>query len=203
MAVARPPEVLVFGHSFVRRLAIDIYNPLYTDLKRNFGLDQCNVTLRGLGNLAIHRDSSAFYERVDAVFRRKPFDIVLCQLGGNDISLDLDSLTLAKELIDFGEYLINSKNVKIVYICEIFTRDSPRDISPAEYEIRRTDTNSSLHSHLQHNSRIKLWRHKRIFESPLHIFNQDGIHMNSVGQKKLYKSIRQGIIFAVEDYYYC
>ena len=50
----------------------------------------------------------------------------------------------------------------------IFTyHDSLQDISPTEYEIRRTDTNISLHRHLQHNSRIILWRHKMIFESPL------------------------------------
>ena len=71
-----------------------------------------------------------FYERVDALFRRKTYDIVVCQLGCNDISLDLDSMTLTKDFTDFGIYLINSQNVKIVYICEIFTRLIPRNILP-------------------------------------------------------------------------
>ena len=53
---------------------------------------------------------------MNALFRRKTYDIVICQLGGNDISLDLDSLTLAKEITDFGTHSIDPKNVKIVYI---------------------------------------------------------------------------------------
>ena len=188
----------------VKRFATDIYDPLCVDLSGNFGLCQCYLTLPGLSNLGIHRDSAAFYERVDALFRRKTYDIVVCQLGGNDISLDLDSMTLAKDLTDFGIYLINSQNVNIVYICEIFTRLIPRNISPSEYETRRTDTNSNLLRLLQEKSRIKLWNHKRFSKVPIAIFNTDGVHMNGESQKKFYKSLRQAIIFAVEEYhYYC
>ena len=76
----------------------------------------------------------------------------------------------------------------------------PTNISAGDYEIRRSRANDHLHRLLQHNSKVKLWKHKRIFESPLQIFDSDGTHMNAVGQKKFYKSIRQAIIFAVEDY---
>ena len=59
-------------------------------------------------NLGIHRDSTGFYKHVNALFRRKIYDIVISQLGSNNISLDLDALILAKELTDLSIYLINS-----------------------------------------------------------------------------------------------
>ena len=200
MAVAKP-EVLIFGHSFIKRLARDVNDQLCSDLLENFGLSQCIVTLLGLGKLAIHNERARFYSRIDSVFRRNSYDIVVCQLGGNDISPQLEPLVLAKDLVDFGAYLIGSWNVKVVYICNLFTRLSPRDISPDNYEIRRSEVNNHLLHLLECNSQVKLWKHKRIFDSPLQIFDQDGVHMNAVGQKKFYKSLRQAIIFAVEDFY--
>ena len=43
---------------------------------------------------------------------------------------------------------------------------------------------------LEDSDPIKLWKHRRIFESPNNIFDEDGCHLNEIGMKKLYKSIR-------------
>ena len=46
---------------------------------------------------------------------------------------------------------------------------------------------------------INFWRHKRVTESPMAIFDRNGCHLNVIGMKKYYKFMRQAIILAVED----
>ena len=75
--------------------------------------------------------------------------------------------------------------LKLFILCNLFTRLSPIDISPGNYEIRRPEVKDHLLHLLEFNSKVKLRKHKRIFDSPLQIFYQDGVRMNAVGQKKI------------------
>ena len=50
-----------------------------------------------------------------------------------------------------------------------------------------------------HESRIKIWRHRRIFESAQEMLPEDGIHVNYLGQGRLYRSVRLAIKTAVNE----
>ena len=90
--------------------------------------------------------------------------------------------------------------VKEVYVCSLFTRHKPRGISAEDYESFRVETNVLLEKYTQTDDGITFWIHKRIFNSPHYLFIEDGTHLNDIGTKKLYKSLRQAAIFAVEKY---
>lgn len=60
--------------------------------------------------------------------------------------------------------------------------------------------NVLLEKYTQTDNGITFWIHKRIFNSPHYLFVEDGTHLNDIGTKKLYKSLRQAVIFAVEKY---
>lgn len=165
----------------------------------NFGLRQCEVTLAGFGGLCINRNLERFNRAHSALLPDNNYDIAIVQIGSNDITPDTSPVDLGSRIVDFATYLIQSK-IKIVYICQIFQRHRPRCMRPEDYEVIRTDTNNHIEFMLKGHPHIRYWAHKRIFHSPLQLFLRDGVHLNAAGTKKYYKSLRQAIIFAVEDF---
>lgn len=197
------PNVLVFGHSFIKRLETKTQTD-QNSLKSDFGLKQCIVTLKGYGGLNFgledQRKERKFYDIVDNVFRCHTFDIVVCQLGGNDISRNISPEALKNAIVSLATYVRTNYGVKVFYVCSIFTRPKPRDILAGDYETFRNQANALIEEYAQTNDTIVFWPHKRIFQSPHHLFMDDGTHLNETGTKKLYKSLRQAIIFSVERY---
>lgn len=118
----------------------------------------------------------------------------------NDISYTISPQELADAVIEFGQYVRDNYGVKVVYVCSLFTRHKPRGISAEDYESFRVETNELLEKYTQTDDGITFWIHKRIFNSPHYLFVEDGTHLNDIGTKKLYKSLRQAAIFAVEKY---
>ena len=142
-------NVLLLGHSFFRRLQQALYSSQYPYRVPNFGLQQCNVTFFTVSGQTVGdkaRQIEPLQERVRSVFQTGHFEAVVIQLGDNDCcNLGLFScLVLASLLDDFGQWLIRECGVKIVYICQLFTRPQPRNVSPAVYEQRRSKVNEYL-----------------------------------------------------------
>lgn len=71
------------------------------------------------------------------------YDILVLQLGGNDISFQLSLHALAETIIDFGIYACYIRRIS-GYICPIFTRHKPGTIGPEVYEKHRVETDSLL-----------------------------------------------------------
>lgn len=193
-------KVAVLGHSFIRRMDRDIRNVQLAELQRNFGLAQCRVQFRWSGGWEVF-DAGRF----NSVFR--PFlqvfhpAVVVLQVGGNDIdcSGDLQTLFLASEIEDLAQRLINVFGVTQVFIGEIFKRERPRNITFDQYEGRRISTMDFLTTLLEHEPNIRIWRHRRIFGSQQDMFAGDGIHLNDLGQRRFYRSLRLAIKTAVDQ----
>ena len=166
----------------------------------NFVLRQCEVTLAGFGGLCISKNLERFNRAHSVLLSDSDYDIAIVQIGSNDITPDTSPVNLASSIVDFATYLIQTKQIKIVYICQIFQRQQPRYMRPEVYEVICTCTNNHIELMLKAHTHIRHWAHKRIFHSPLQLFLRDGVHLNAAGTKKFYKSLRQAIIFAVEDF---
>lgn len=100
------PNVLVFGHSFIKRLERKTQAD-QSILKSEFGFKQCKVTLKGYGGLNFGLEDQTnerkLYDIVDNLFRNHTFDIVVCQLGGNDISCSTSPDALKDATCKFSE----------------------------------------------------------------------------------------------------
>ena len=198
--MATLPKVLIFGHSFIDRLQGSIRNCQDSVLLDNFGLRQCEVTLAGFGGLCISKNLERFNRAHSVLLPDCDYDIAIVQIGSNDITPDSSPVDLARKILDFATYLVQTKQIKIVYTCQIFQRQQPRYMRPEVFEVIRTSTNNHIEQVLKAHTHIRYWAHKRIFHSPLQVFLRDGVHLNAAGTKKFYKSLRQAIIFAVEDF---
>ena len=194
--------MLVLGHSFVSRLEQALSSPGHPYCHPNFDLDQCTVEFFADGGWTIGdkpEKLEPLKDRVRPVFQASRFDAVVVHLGDNDCcSRELSPLGLASLLDDFPEWLMAEFKVSFVYICHLFARPKPRCVTPEMYEDRRSLVNSYLETLLDTECK-KIWKHKRVSESPHEMFINDGCHLNVVGMKKYYKSIRQAIILAVEE----
>ena len=73
--------------------------------------------------------------------------------------------------------------MKLVYICSVFTRPELPYIGPTEYKTFRVQINKLLEEFVQGHDSVTFWPHKRIFNSPLSLFEHDGTHLNIVGSK--------------------
>lgn len=129
-----------------------------------------------------------------------PVAAAIIQLGGNDLCLPkCNPLEIASKLEDLAQWLQKDRNVKVVYICELFTRPRPKYVSTDIYETCRTQANVYLSTLLEQSQHVKLWKHMRIFYSPLDLFTSDGTHPNCLGMKKIFESIKRAVILATQE----
>ena len=79
-----PPTVLVLGHSFVRRLKSDLQFQLDSRMSASFKLDgTARVYMHGIGGRTVTK-----WRKYDfGVVARLPPDIVILEIGTNDLSL--------------------------------------------------------------------------------------------------------------------
>lgn len=187
-------RVLIVGHSFISRLdnAIGRYLPI------NFNLRQCVIQCFGVSG---GRTDSL---RANQGLRRKIVSfqpaILILQIGGNDLCEPLKRPeSIACDIVELMESLQACSSVRVGLVCELFVRTRPRAISPQNYEEKRQLVNQMLPTLLQTSSHEHLlfWRHLRLMNSPLNILCEDRVHLSTIGNKKLYRSLRLAILHAI------
>jgi lysophospholipase L1-like esterase len=120
------PQILVFGHSFVRRLRDDLVSHFDSRVKHNFNLASSEgVYLHGIGG-----------RTVDKVFQYDlPFlksqhsDIIILELGTNDLSF-LSPEAVGSRLEDLVSLLRDNLHVSVVALCQVIDRYLPHSQTP-------------------------------------------------------------------------
>lgn len=131
---------------------------------------------------------------------RGRFGVAVLQIGGNDIDSNSCPLLLASKLEDFAKFLQSNYRISHIYISEIFTRPQPRCCSLQQYESNHVRALHYLETLLENNIHIRIWRHRRIFNSPFSLFKRDRIHLNQCGMKRFYESLKRAVILVVEEH---
>lgn len=171
----------------------------FHELKPDFDLNQCLIRCKGSGGWKV--SDTARFQTAFAPFllEFKP-RIVYIQIGENDLcTSELQPLTLASSIEDLASKLLNEFNVELVFVGELFTRQKTLSVSPELYEENRKRTNMYLTTLLEGQSRVRLWKHRRIFGSSNPIFADDGVHLCEGGQLRFYRSLRLALMTAVRD----
>ena len=109
-------------------------------------------------------------------------------------------LLFASKMEDFTNLLRRDYEIQYIYVCEIFTRPQPRHCSLEQYGINRQRALLYLETLLDDDTYTKLWKHRRIFNSPLNLFKRDVIHLNVCGTRKFYSSLKRAIILLSEEF---
>lgn len=188
-------HILLLGHSFFRRLRDAACSSVYPAIRQNFGLRNREIHFVCRGGWTVS-NLEMIISQVRNSAPNVQFSAAIIQMGGNDLSPSCEPLELASKLEDLAQCLRDKLLIPTVFICEIFIRPSPRGISVAEYERKRLATMNYLATLLDNNAELRIWKHRRIFNSPNNMFLADGTHLNPTGLKKFYESIKLAIILA-------
>ena len=195
------PNVLIAGHSFVRRYHDYLIrkNGLQINYNNCLGLPCENIYIIGKG--ALKTDEEGLNLVIAKAKQVKP-DVVLLEIGTNDLAVTTSDKTkqvtqTLSDLYQICEQLF-TLGVKRVILCEVIARRRFRGkTTQAEFDFKQRIFNSALHFLSQINEDILIWRHERskirnLKESEI---SSDNIHITTELGLQLYNfSIRAAII---------
>jgi len=179
-----PLRVLIIGHSFIRRLHQFARLNNSSDCDMNISPDQATIKWHGIGGRTIPKTIRHDLHVVES-FRP---DIVIVQLGTNDLA-DHTPLRVGSVIEEFVRLLHDSYGVTIVCVCQTIRRESAKPFN------KKVDMLSKyLKVVLEPIPYAIFWGHRGFWKSPHNVYTSDGVHLNNLGQLKLYRSLRGAIL---------
>ena len=193
MATVGVPKVLVLGHSFVKRLYFDLLYGRIPRANLHFGLEnRANIRLHGIGGRTVAK--LVAYD-LDVVRTFRP-DIVVLEIGTNDLAQGIPPETVGSSIDDLIKTLTETLGVAIVCVCHVIPRcDSSLQSSTFAYRARLLC--NYLEVVLESLSGFFCWRHK-LFTHPGKDLYVDDVHLNLRGQTSLYRSYRGALLHALK-----
>ena len=178
-------KVLLVGHSHV--VWLEHY---LRGAPQNFGLSEVEISYLGVRGGRV----ATFKNKLDEVARLAP-DIIIMHLGGNDLESDRPPQQVGMELYELAKDY-KKLGVKHVTVCKIIRRAQWRHLSVNEGNARVIIINEFLSAVCDGYREIYSWRHRGLWQPDNGIFREDGVHLNDLGNYKLYKCMRGAVIRA-------
>ena len=186
------PTVLIFGHSFVKRLHRDLQSNFDSRADESFNLrGTVSVFFHGIGGRTVAKLRSFDLHVVE---RFAP-DVIVLEVGTNDL-VDFSPEVVGSQIESLVRLLIDSYSVRVVGVCHVI----PRGASHAEATIfaRRADIlRQYLGVVLDSIPNVFCWLHKPFSHPTKNFYLADGVHVNPAGQYLLYRSYRGAILKAL------
>ena len=191
-----PAVVLVIGDSFIRRLQ-QFEHETYGNY-HNLGLlfDVAHVNWIGRGGLTV----PSLRSRYLGAIRTLAPDVVVIQVGSNDLCDPQNSAALVSADIQFLVQNLHSYGVAEVIICQVLNRHGngvPDGISPQDYNLRVSNFNATTRAALSSYPSSRYWHHRGLWNNHCPVISRDGTHLNRFGNCLFYRSIRGAILHGV------
>ena len=187
-----PPKILVWGHSFVRRLREDLAVTFDERASQDFNLQgTAKVRLHGVGGRTV---SKLRQHDLSVVSSFAP-DIVILEIGTNDLAVDRPEV-VGSAIEELVRFLRENMSIRVVGVCEVIPRGECYP-QAANFNESVTVLNQYLRVVLPTVSNVFCWQHIG-FRSPSRSpYLPDGVHVNSFGQHQLYRSYRGAMLKAL------
>lgn len=186
------PNVLILGHSFVRRLKHDLSVGFDPRVKENFGLSgSANIHLFGIGGRTVN---SLRANDLSVIFRTAP-EAVILEIGTNDLS-NHGPEVVGSDIEDLACFLLREFGVRVVCICHVIPRGSSRR-DAASFNAKVQTLHRVVATLSESTPGVFCWFHKGLTNPSRQVLLPDGVHLNSLGQYLLYRSYRGAILKAL------
>ena len=186
MSVTR---VLILGHSFIRRLREYIGRNVDLDANLHI-LEGIELKWHGVGGRTVHKTVQFDLTVVEKFMP----DIVVLQLGTNDLS-HLPAVNVGSAIEDLTLLpLHDSLNVKCVCVCQTIYRTGAPTFNKNVILL-----NQYLKVVLEPIPYAMFWSHKGFWRAKTNFMARDGIHLNRLGQYKLYRSLRGAVLRCLQS----
>ena len=180
------PRVLILGHSFIRRLRDFIIrnSPTY-NLNLNINTP-VTIHWHGVGGRTIDKVRRFDLTEVE---RFKP-DVVILQIGTNDLTRRRSSpASVGSAIEDLVCLLHNEYGVCLVCVGQTVKRH-PVGAFNANVQILA----QYLQGVLEPLPFAIYWTHRGFWRASRSYLSYDGVHLNTEGQHKLYRSVRGAVL---------
>ena len=199
-------DLLILGHSFVRRLQEYVFRRNDTNkvVGADLGISEqfSNVFYRGIGGLSLDGLMLELPLVRDLAVRG-----VILDIGTNDLSAShVDPVNLAKRIVDFAKLVAAVDSVAEVVVCQVLPRVMVRPTGRSRFQTR-ADFNSArfvvnrtldvLTTDLPH---VHYWRHRGMHANWPQYFDRFGVHLNDAGMRKYVRSVRGAAMFVANQF---
>ena len=199
MAAQDLPTVLILGHSFVQRMSHFLTRiPQYKIPPSSFSADfhlrkVCSVRMLGIGGRTIEKVIRMDLETIRTLSSKH----LVLELGSNNLcDRDWPPEAIGEAILAFVELLWSDLQLEHVMLCKIITRQ--RQPYP-QYNDRVAALNSFLTEACKLHPHVTVWQHRGLVNPSINIFLTDGMHLNKIGTKALYKSYRRAILLSLKQ----
>ena len=185
-----PVKVLYYGHSYISHFQDYVASlPCYMS---NFGIDsrEAVVYYKGLSGATIDRLSKKSH--MNKVNKMQP-EVVIVEAGTNDLAkTELSAGDVCDLMMDLVRDLLDCR-VREVIVSQVLLRgEAGYSKCDHEFEDKVYLYNHMVEGALHHLPRSSFWHHWKLWRDiELHV--EDGTHLNDLGHKKLYRSIKGAI----------
>ena len=180
----------MFGSSHIDRFR----QWMLTDNKSWF-LQNHEIRLHGVSGGTL---SSLFVNLVNIVTFQP--DILFLQIGSNDIGHVHTNVVHVLFEFEYALQILMSLGIRKIFIGLVFYRErvaSWRGLTLQQYNERVYELNAGLMEiGYRYQERVLFWRHRGFLCPNMDILLQDGVHLNSEGNKRLYYSLRGAFVYA-------
>ena len=185
MAETQPTRVLILGHSFIHRLQSFIVSRYSLSFLSNLQLSKnLHIRWQGIGGRTV---SKVVKYDLGVVGSFAP-EIVIVQLGSNDLT-SMSAAKTGSAIEDLARLLFECYGVKLVCVRQtIFRRDSP------SFNKQVKLLTQYLKVVLEPLPYVIYWRHRGFWNCKTRFFARDGVHLNSLGQYKFFRSLRGAVL---------
>ena len=175
----RPLQVLVAGHSFVRRL-----RDAQPKFQKHFNSAGCQATFLGIGGASITGKRSLFPSLFNKCSKHH-FDLVYLDLGSNDLTNRCDPLKAARALVEQSAQLASKFNVQVIVASAIPRAEEKFPLS----KDRTKAFNSELVKLLKTHANLHSWTPKSL-AIYWRFLGSDGVHLNAEGTVRYHHNVR-------------
>ena len=186
-----PVNVLLYGHSFVTHLKD--YIATLPSYMWNLGMDRnvAQISYKGLGGATVDRLRRPV--TLGDVQRQRP-EIVVIEAGTNDLARDyLTPGDVCEEMVKLVRDVIDC-HVREVIVCQVILRGEEGMLRAVDdFPDKVYEYNHLIESELEFIPRANFWHHRNLWDVDLEEHVEDGTHLNNLGHKKLYRSIRGAV----------
>ena len=126
--------------------------------------------------------------------RAKP-DVLILELGTNNLSSSRPEI-VGSNLDDLVSFLLDSCGVHVIGVCGVIPRRG-HDPAVADFNSKMALLNQYLEVVFESNPRVFTWFHRGFQNPTCNLYLHDGVHLNSTGQYRLYRSYRGAILQAL------
>ena len=186
--VTPTPRVLFLGHSFIQRLQQFIEHYIgYFDLSLQI-TSPAHITWHGIGGRTVAKTIKFDLHLV----RSSRPDIVIVQLFTNDLPFQ-SLLQVGSELEDIVRWLHDSYGVEFLCVCQII-----RQRSATAFNKNLDLLTRYLRVVLEPIAYAIYWGHRGLWKARHNFYAADGVHLNSKGEHKLYRSFRGAVLKSMQ-----